>query len=232
MADPVVAVRGEAVHEVPPELARFSVTVVARDKDRETTLRRLAERADATRALIDGYGAAVERRESGNLQVYPERKRAGEKVAAYHGSVTTTVTVTDFGVLGDLMLRLADQDQTSVGGPWWELRPGSPAHRAVRRAAIDDAIVVARDYAAALGARITALVEVADAGMRPQPMYARAAATDAMEMGGGAPVVDLDPQVQTVHAAIEARFTISEPTALAQTAGHESRTSTATSTPG
>ncbi|HTF08628.1 MAG TPA: SIMPL domain-containing protein, partial [Asanoa sp.] len=44
MADPVVAVRGEAVREVPPEIARFAVTVVARDKDRQATLRRLAER--------------------------------------------------------------------------------------------------------------------------------------------------------------------------------------------
>ncbi|MEV4537265.1 SIMPL domain-containing protein [Asanoa sp. NPDC049518] len=215
MADPVVAVRGEAVREVPPELARFAVTVSARDKDRQATLRRLAERAERTRAVIDGYGDAVERRESGGLQVYPERKRSGEKVAAYHGSVTTTVTLTDFEVLGELMLRLADQDQTEVGGPWWELRPDSPAHREVRRAAIDDAISVARDYAAALGARITALVEVADAGLRPpgpQPMFARAA----VDAGGAGPVVDLDPQMQTVHAAIEARFTISEPTVLAQ----------------
>ena len=215
MADPVVAVRGEAVREVPPEIARFAVTVVARDKNRQATLRRLAERAEQTRAVIDGYGAAVERREAGGLQVFPERKRSGEKVAAYYGSVTTTVTLADFDVLGELMLRLADQDQTEVGGPWWELRPDSQVHREVRRAAIDDAIAVARDYAAALGARITALVEVADAGLRSpgmQPMFARAA-MDAGVAGGG-PAVDLDPQVQTVHAAIEARFTISEPTAL------------------
>ncbi|HTF08260.1 MAG TPA: SIMPL domain-containing protein, partial [Asanoa sp.] len=170
---------------------------------------------EQTRALIDGYGQAVERREAGNLQVFPERKRAGEKVAAYHGTVTTTVTVADFDVLGELMLRLADQDQTEIVGPWWELRPNSQAHREVRRAAIDDAIAVARDYAAALGARITALVEVADAGMRPpgmQPMFARAGLE--RDSVGGVPAIDLDPQVQSVHAAIEARFTISEPTAL------------------
>ncbi|MEV4617928.1 SIMPL domain-containing protein [Asanoa sp. NPDC049573] len=216
MADPVVAVRGEAAHEVPPEIARFAVTVVARDKDRQATLRRLADRAEQTRALIDGYGDAVERRETGNLQVFPERKRAGEKVTAYHGTVTTTVTVADFELLGELMLRLADQDQTEIVGPWWELRPGSPAHREVRRAAIDDAIAVARDYATALGARITALVEVADAGMRPpgmQPMFARAG-LERDAAAGGVPTIDLDPQVQSVHAAIEARFTISEPTAL------------------
>ena len=30
----------------------------------------------------------------------------------------------------------------------------------------------------------------------------------------GVPAIDLDPQVQTAHAAIEARFVISTPTAI------------------
>jgi len=214
---PVVAVRGEATREVPPEIARFAVTVSARDRDRQTTLRRLAERSDATRTLLDAYGEAVERRESGSLQVMPERKRSGEKVAFYRGSVTTTVTVSDFTALGELMLRLADQDQTTVAGPWWELRPDSPAHREARRAAIADALAVARDYAAALGARIAGLVELADSGLGgrpPVPLAARAAAMpEAMDLAA-APAIDLDPQPQTVYAAVEARFVISHPTAI------------------
>jgi uncharacterized protein YggE len=219
MDGPVVAVRGEAMREVPPEFARFAVTVSARDKDRQTTLRRLAERAEAMRALIDGYGPAVDRRETGSLQVFPERKRSGEKIAAYRGSVSTIVTMTDFDLLGELMLRLADHDLTAVAGPWWELRPDSPVHREVRRAAIDDAIVVARDYAAALGARITALVELADAGIRTpgMPLFARAAGLE--HLSAEVPAIDLDPQVQTVQAAVEARFTISEPAALREPAG-------------
>lgn len=212
---PVVAVRGEATREVPPEIAKFTVTVSARDKDRQATLRRLTERAEATRALIDGYGDEVERRESGGLQVFPERKRSGEKIAAYQGSVTTTVTISDFTSLGELMLRLADQDQTAVVGPWWELRPGSPAYREVRRAAIADALVVARDYAEALGARITALIEVADSGTRAESMMARGV----MPLAAGAsasytPTIDLDPQQQAVHATILARFQITDPTVI------------------
>jgi uncharacterized protein YggE len=217
---PVVAVRGESVREVAPEVARFSVTVAARDRDRQATLSSLASRAEAVRALIDGYGEAIERREAGSLQVRPELKGSREKVVAYVGSVTTTVTVTDFAVLGELMLRLADQDQSSVSGPWWELRPASPIYREGRRAAIADAISLAREYAEALGARVTGLIEVSDAGMRPQPMMA----SRAMSVGfktrdmaaEAAPEIDLDPQAQTVHSAVEARFSISEPTALAE----------------
>lgn len=208
---PVVAVRGEAYREVAPELARFAVTASARDRDRETTLARLAERTAAVRVLLDEAGPVVERRETGQLRVWPETRRSGERVVAYHGSVSTTVTVHDFTALGELMLRLADQDQVEVAGPWWSLRPDSPAHREARHAAIADALARAREYAEALGARVTALVELADTGVAAAPpMLARAAF--AKGGPGAAPAeLELDPQPQPVQAAVEARFTISEP---------------------
>ncbi|MFI7213814.1 SIMPL domain-containing protein [Micromonospora maritima] len=210
MADaPVVAVRGEAYREVAPELARFTVTAVARDRDRETTLTRLAERAAAVRALLDAAGPTVERRETGQVRVWPVTKRSGERVVAYQGSVSTTVTVTDFTALGELMLRLADQEQVEVAGPVWSLRPDSPAYREARHAAIADALVRAREYAEALGARVTALRELADTGLTAAPpMLAKAAFA---RSGDAAPELELDPAPQPVQAAVEARFTISEP---------------------
>ncbi|MGW5671277.1 SIMPL domain-containing protein [Micromonospora sp. NPDC003776] len=208
---PVVSVRGEAYREVPPELARFAVTASVRDRDRETTLTRLAERTAAVRVLLDEAGSAVERRETGQLRVWPETRRSGERVVAYHGSVSTTVTVHDFTALGELMLRLADQDQVEVAGPWWSLRPDSPTHREARHAAIADALARAREYAEALGARVTALVELADTGVAAAPpMLARAAFAKGGP-GAAPPELELDPQPQPVQAAVEARFTISEP---------------------
>ncbi|MEV4199074.1 SIMPL domain-containing protein [Micromonospora globbae] len=207
---PVVTVRGEAYREVPPELARFTVTATARDRDREATLTRLAERAAAVRVLLDAEGPAIDRRETGDLRVRPETARSSERVVAWHGSVTTTVAVTDFTALGELMLRLADQDQVEVAGPWWSLRPDSPVHREVRHAAIADALARAREYAEALGARVTALVELADAGVE-RPMMARMAYAAGPGAGDGPPELDLDPQQQTVQAAVQARFAISTP---------------------
>lgn len=223
---PIVAVRGESFREVPPELARFTVTVRARDRDRRATLERLAARSQAIRELIDGYGPAIDRRETGDLHIRPELKKRGERVTGYDGTASTTVTVTDFTVLGELMLRLADQEQTSVAGPWWQLRPDSPVHQEARRAAVDAAIQRAREYAEALGAELTALVELADTGMAAQPMMMAQAA---FRGGGGGmmgaealPELDLDPQQQQVNATIEARFTISTPTVLASPAHRRS----------
>ena len=152
--EPIVAVRGEVVREVAPELAELGVTVAARDKDRQTTLTRLTERITALRSLLDRYADAIERRETGAVFVRPETKRSGERVAAYTGTVSTTVTVTDFTVLGELLVAVADQDLTSVYGPSWSLRPDSPVYAEARRAAIADAFARGREYAGAVGARV------------------------------------------------------------------------------
>ena len=217
MADvPVVAVRGEAVLEVPPEIARFTVTVAARDSDRPTALSRLTRRVDAVREVLDEYAEAIERRETGQIQVRPELKRTGERVSAYSANLTTTVTVTDFATLGELMLRLADEEQSSVYGPSWALRPDSPVHRRARHAAVDDALVRAREYAEAVGARLDRLLLLSDSGMSssapPVPMAYGVATFRAAD---ATPQLDLEPQAQTVHASIEMRFAVTEPTELA-----------------
>lgn len=209
----MIVVRGEATSEVPPELAVFSVTVSSRDKDRQTALLHLTERAAELRTALDDFPDAIERRETSGVQVHPELKRGGERVSAYAGSVTTTVTVTDFDVLGELLLRLADRDQTSISGPWWQLRPGSRAGAEVRRAAITDALGRAREYAEAVGAQVDRLVEILDegAGGGGQPMMRMAA------FGGAAEdtlALDIDPQVQTVQASVIVRVTITEPATL------------------
>jgi len=215
---PVVAVRGEAVLEVAPEIARFTVTVSARDKDRQATLTRLTQRVDAIRRVLDGYGEAIERRETGSVQVYPELKRSGERISAYVASLATTVTVTDFTVLGELMLRLGDEDQTSVAGPWWTLRPNSPVHRQARRAAVDDAVSRAGEYAEAVGCQVGRLLELSDTGMSsaPTPRIAFAAGMQTTRSGAPMPELDLEPQQQTVVGNVEMRFTLVRPAGFAE----------------
>ncbi|GAA2526489.1 SIMPL domain-containing protein [Winogradskya humida] len=209
---PMVVVRGEAVREVPPEIALFSVTVSARDKDREVAITRLAERAAELRSALDDYPDAIERRETGGVQIRPELKKGGERVSAYAGSISVTVTVTDFASLGDMLLRLANQDLTSISGPWWQLRPGSKAGAEVRRAAIADALSRAHEYAEAVGAQVDRLVEIGDEGTGGGGggmMRAMAFKGDMAE-----PELEVDPQPQTVHASVTVRVTITEPHSL------------------
>ncbi|WP_371538758.1 SIMPL domain-containing protein [Streptomyces sp. NBC_00466] len=217
---PRVAVRGEASLEVEPETATLTVTAGARGKDRRAALHDLTRRNTAILELARGYGEAVEKLESGALSISPEPDRhgRGEKIRAYSGHVRITVVLNDFTALGELTSRLARQELTRVDGPWWALRPGSPAHREARRQAVRDAVTRAREYAEALGAELTALVELSDPGADdgarpPAPGFAGARGFRAAAPGAAddAPSIDLEPQRQTVYAQVNARFTMSPP---------------------
>ncbi|GAA0541578.1 hypothetical protein GCM10010172_23680 [Paractinoplanes ferrugineus] len=205
---PTIVVRGESISEVPPEQAVFSVTVTARGRDKDTVLTQLTERAAVLRAALDGYGEAIERRETGGVHVFPEFKRGTDRPAGWTGNVDTTVTVTDFTALGEMLPRLAGLDQVAIAGPWWQLRPGSTASSEVRRAAIADALDRAREYAAAVGSTIDRLVEISDEIGGGGGFHSKAArAAMAADTAG----LELDPQVQTVQASVIVRVTITDP---------------------
>ncbi|MFG3508947.1 SIMPL domain-containing protein [Streptomyces sp. NPDC047821] len=216
---PRVAVRGEAHLEVDPEIARIGVTVSARGTDRRSALDDLTHRNTTVLDLIKSYGDAVENLQTGAFSITPELFRHGraERVRAYHGSVHITAELTDFTALGELTTRLADLELTRVDGPWWALRPDSPAHGEARRQAVREAVQRAREYAEALGTRLAALVELADLGAEnAAPSYPPATGGTRMAFAAAtteaaAPPLDLEPQRQTVTAQVNARFTMHPP---------------------
>ncbi|MDJ0344490.1 SIMPL domain-containing protein [Streptomyces sp. H10-C2] len=222
-AAPHVGVRGEATIEVEPELARISVTVKARGADRRHTLDDLTRRNTQALDLIKGYGDAIENLETGTFYLAPElRERGrdrGEKIRAYHGTVRIGATLTDFTALGELTTRLADLELTAVDGPWWSLRPQSPAYREARRQAVRDALQRGREYAEALGATLTALIELADEGVHQATPYPKQGfagmSTRAVAAPGTADMapqaLDLEPERQSVYAHVTAHFTMTPP---------------------
>ncbi|WP_436526521.1 SIMPL domain-containing protein [Actinoplanes sp. HUAS TT8] len=208
---PIVVATGEAVREVPPEQAVVSVRTASKGRSRESVLERLTQRSAAIGAVLDQFATAIERRETAGLHIVPELKRRGEEVVAYHGSIATDVIVTDFAVLGDLLLRLGREELTSVHGPWWRMRPDSRAGADVRQAAVADALEKAGEYAAAVGARIDRLVEITDSlhddgGFRGGAMRAMAASA-----AGDGLTLELEPELQTVQATVKVTVTITEP---------------------
>ncbi|MCL8010642.1 SIMPL domain-containing protein [Streptomyces sp. AS02] len=215
---PRIAVRGEAHLEVDPEIARIGVTVASRGKDRRAALDDLTRRNTTVLDLIKTYGDAVERLETGAFSISPELKDKGrgERVHAYHGRVHITAVLTDFTALGELTTRLADLELTRVDGPWWALRPDSPAHREARQQAVREAVQRAREYAQALGSSLAALVELADIGAENAPYpqapgsRMRSMAYATAEDAAAAPL-DLEPERQHVHAQVNARFTMTPP---------------------
>ncbi|MGY1661269.1 SIMPL domain-containing protein [Geodermatophilus sp. SYSU D00705] len=212
-----IAVRGAWTAEVPPELARVRVSVGARSGDRAQALRDVTRRADDVRGALGGYGAAVESVEAGALWVRPQLKdgRPRERVTGHVAGLSLTAVVVDPAVLGDLLVRLADRDMVSLDGPFWALRPDSGAYRRARTEAVRDARRRAEEYAAAAGARLTGLVQIADVGMAAPEGFAVAPAamfrTAADSSVADELIFEVEPVPQTVSATVEARFTCTQP---------------------
>lgn len=210
--EPVVVVRGEAFAEADPEIASLHVTVSARDRGRAEVLQRLAARQEWVRDVLDRFASAVEKRETGGMHVYPETRgrSASEKVTGHSGHISTEVTVSDLGALGDLVVALAGQEQVSLTGPWWSLRPESPVYRQVRHDAIRAALARGHEYATVLGSRVTGLEQLSDSGQSEDQVVYRATAAS-YGTGREVPQLDLEPQRQRVRATVEARFRITPP---------------------
>jgi uncharacterized protein YggE len=220
---PVIAVRGEIVLVVEPEIARLELSTVARDAERARAMQLLEDRAAAVDKILASFPDAIERTGTSGLRVSPELTSSPSPspspVTGYLGVVRQTIAVTGFDRIGELMAQLAGEELTEVGGPWWELRPGSPVYRQARVAAATDAVRRARDYARALGSELAGLVELADARLLSEgtgqgehaprltarlPQRTRVASPEEFTF-------DLAPAKQTVRATVEARFRISQP---------------------
>jgi uncharacterized protein YggE len=218
---PLIAVRGEIVREVEPEIARLEVSIVARDAERARAMQLLEDRAGTVDKILASFPDVIERIETSGLRVSPQlsNQKLPSHVAGYLGVVRQTIAVTGFDRIGELMAQLAGQEMTDVGGPWWELRPGSPVYQQARVAAAGDAVRRARDYARALGSELAGLVELADARLLSDgagqgehaprftarlPQRTRVAVPEEFTF-------DLAPVKQTVRATVEARFRISQP---------------------
>ena len=217
-SSPTVSVRGEATLEVAPELAALTVTVEAHGGDRRSALELLSRRSRAVAELVTRFEVGIERSEMSRLHVYPELdSKRTEKVRRYVGRSTNHLLVHDFGVLSDLLIAATSIELVSIDGPWWQLRPTSDVFRRARLAAVEDAVARARDYAAALGAEIVALIEIADQGMSSH--HAPRLSGDfplsaSLAMGareGGGPDFSLEPARQQVIGHVEASFLLTEP---------------------
>jgi uncharacterized protein YggE len=207
---PQVVVRGEAVLLVDPEVADVGITVRTRARDRQTALERCTTRQSEVAAVVAGFGDAVERTETTGVSVHVEvrdRRAPGEPVASVH----TQLTLARTDVVGELVVALGRLDDVTVSGPGWRLRPDSPVLERARLQAVGDAIRRARQYAAAFGAELTALLEVRDTGLSGHG-FRVAGAMDSMARFEGTDLqLDLVPAQQQVHGEVEVRFAMSEP---------------------
>ncbi|CCH86806.1 protein of unknown function [Modestobacter italicus] len=200
---PRVVVRGEAVAEVLPDAADLVVTIEVRDRRRDRALATLAGRQQELTALLDAHPEGLGSVATDAVSVFdeaPDGARGGSVVTA-----TTRVQVDDVAAAGRLAVAVAGLADTSLHGPHWRVSRGHPVHDQVRADAVADALARARGYAAALGAGLTGLVELRDAGTGGGGRLAKAS------LAMPAPQLELQPGPVEVHGSVEMTFTMSPP---------------------
>ena len=207
MTAPIVTVRGEAQLEGPPDLAGLSSALHATGDSAEAVRARLATGSQAVAALLERFAGALERHSTSGLHVSPTfNHRNPTKITGYTGTFTTSLVVSDFEALSELILALSALSSSQVDGPWWSLKPDNPMYREVRLAAIAEARRPAEDYAAAFGATVSELVEVSDLdGGMGVPMRMKGMA---MEMAAADSSFAFEPALQTVTGNVTVRFTL------------------------
>jgi uncharacterized protein YggE len=207
---PQVVVRGEAMVRVDPEIAALAVTVTGRARDRQSALERCRTRQDEVRAVVTAAGDAVETVETTGFSVQREirdRRADGDPVASVH----TRLTVGRLDAVGDLAVALGRLDDVAVAGPWWQLRADSDVFEQARLAAVRDAVRRARQYAAAFGSELTALLEISDVGLSGGRLEVAGAMGAMGTFGDDELSLDLTPARQEVHGVVEVRFAMSAP---------------------
>ena len=215
----LVSVRGRAEELVDPD---------------RVTVRASTSRTGATkREALGELGAAVDRLEQALTAAQAVPSRAATRDAPWTWAVRTTTTAPEYdpdpsagiratgrttatvsivSTLADLtrltaLATLLDaQEGLHVHDVSWAVDPGNPAWRRVRTTAVAAAVERARDYAAALGGRLSRLEHLADTGLLGDGSSVESSGVFHAASSGPYGSPPLDPEPQPVVAQVEARF--------------------------
>lgn len=228
MSDPgvLVSVRGEARRTVPPDSVAIAGTVASTRGSKAEAARAAASAlADLTAdlAALGGIALGVDTaRRPLTWSAHSASTReelAHDKQTGQHGptgrvvaTVALMITVRDFDLLDELGGRVIAHEAISAHEVSWRVDWDNPGWQDVRAATIQAAIGKGRDYAAALGGRLSTVEHIADPGLiggGDGQHWVSSGARSAGFSSRGSETADapaLDPVPQELTALIEARF--------------------------
>jgi uncharacterized protein len=221
---PLLSVRAEARRLVAPDYAVVDGLIEHTARSKVEAVRSATGSLDRLTADLAAMGAVPFDEGAGRRPLTWSAYSSATRDELYHDSetrrmersglviatVALRVTVRDLDRLDDLSGVLTAQPGLNVHGVTWHVDWDNPAWPQVRAAAISAAIGKARDYAAALGARLQGVEHIADAGLlgsdsaAHNTVYSRAYAASGGGDQPGTPA--LTPVPQELTATIEARF--------------------------
>ena len=227
----VISVRGAAALEALPDSATLHVSMRVTAGDSATALvalRTLVEQCVAGLAALGGVGLAPGERvplayARGGVTVrelshWDPATQQEVVTGSVEGVATVSVVVRDWALLPGVQAAVTvGGNPVRLGEVLWQVDADNPGWEQVRALAVRDAVVRAAHYAEAVGVALGDLEHLADAGLLGGSEQGGghrtwAAAATAGSFDAGVPT--LDPQLQQLHAEVEARFSTEGTVAL------------------
>lgn len=210
VATPSVTVRGQAAVRTEPDEAMLWITLTALRDAPGPALADVSERSEALVALLDELGVSAADRSTTGIGVHEEfdhtqrgRRSLGHRAAAHVG-----VRFTDPEMIGRAVTRATTEVDAQIDGPRWQIARRNPVRLQAAREAAADARRKAGAYAEGVGARLGALLRLAEPDLPEldyefsrQPVFLRARAASAEPM-------PIEPGEYEVAAAIDATFAL------------------------
>jgi uncharacterized protein YggE len=227
-AHTTISVRAEARRTVPPDQVQVFTTVQSVADTVAGAKAAADEQLGAVLEELVALGATAHSIETArapftwshhSMHTHPERR--DDKHTGEHGPTGRHVTshalsimVRDFDLVRDVETVLTSRDSVAVHRVVWTVDHDNGVWAQVRAEAIHAALLKGQDYATALGGRVIAVPQVADAGLLDGP-HERSSA--AYALGGGhrrdSDDASLEPEPQILTATIDARLTAVIPAA-------------------
>jgi uncharacterized protein YggE len=219
-----ITVQGTHVAWFDAERATVEVSASFDGPKRDDVFARATQTAAAVSAaitpLFDAAAGPVTWWSSDRVNVWSDRpwNNDGKRLPlVFHASIGLRAKFSDFDALSRLIEQVAVIDGVNVGAITWDLTDERrlAVTDDVRRLAIADAVQKAGTYAAAAGVGSPGVIAIADPGMlgdgtgggaRPVAFERMAFTAQAMDAGGGAPLV-LSPEQIQVSSSVDVRFT-------------------------
>ncbi|HEY3714139.1 MAG TPA: SIMPL domain-containing protein [Jatrophihabitantaceae bacterium] len=213
-----VAVHATAHRDVTPDSFDAVVRLVCRAGDAAAAMTALiagfARVEEAIEALPTASDVTVSRSGVSQRKVVAWRPD-GPGVPEWIASRQITLTGRDIEQAGQIIAPFAALTDTVDGleldGPTWRLDRDNPVHAELQAEAVHEARARAERYAAALGGRLGALIELADPGMgypRQRGDIAVAKVSYQSQPGEGFETMDFTPVPIEVEAGVQARWAL------------------------
>lgn len=170
-----VMVTGDSIIQAQPDTAILTVSVVTQGRRALDAQQENANKSDAVvRTLKNVAGAGAEIKTSG-YSLQPQRVyKEGQPptITGYEARNSVTVTMSDLSKVGAVIDATAQAGANDLAGISFMLRKDRPARDQALAEATREAVSKAEVIAAALGGRVTRIIEVQEEGVqRPSPIY-------------------------------------------------------------